>query len=486
MFKITSLAMCLRVLAGCGNTATSLPQPPARSAAADAEFRQLMLDVATSGKSCESLRERFIGLPMEGSPGGIAAGATPIAGRWWVRDCSVTREADGLRLRLTGPAWYRVDRDVGGFSVHQDIYFNVDAQMMGGLEIGYDPSLRLASIWFTPIKESEVEIEPLAPINARPETVGAFLVDVFSLGLLPRAVARSRVVSEGEQQFRSRLNGGVTLTLDLQQDYQIDMLLGQLARGQAPLRPYTDRIPWLINERQALAFAAVQVAGPFPAQNTTLDAHVERGAGADYACVCQHDLTMSFNGLAIGAPPRVPPSAIFARGQMPFGVPVSAAVSAPCPWYLVTTTRAPEAIVKIRIRKKRASAGSSHSAAVRLTLLSFEIEPHQPDGAAWDGGGGAPDPEIEIQYTTLRRVLVPEMKDTLEARPAILLPGLFEITPGMPIEITAVDVDVLSDDPIGKAVLRIEDLQRGPELVLPLRLDGATTGSLRLRVEAVK
>jgi hypothetical protein len=476
------------VLAGCGSSHSYRPAEPNRSAVGDADIRQLVLDAAADGRTCDKVRDRFVGLPVEGGPTGAMAAMTPIGGRWWIRGCAVAREGTRLRLRLAGPAWYRVDHEEDGFSVHQDVYFNVDAQMTGALDIGYDPVARLASLWFTPTQDADVRIEPLARINLHAETPGAFLLKMFTFGLVPSAVARAEVVSKGEENFRRRLDSGVTITvaMDLNRNNQVDLLVGQLARGQAPLRPFTDGAPWLLNEREALFLGGAQVAGPFPPQATVLDAVVEQGAGADYALVCARDVQLAFNNVSVGASPDFPPAAVFMRGQVTRGALQSAPISVPCPWYLVSTTRDANAVVAIRIRDQGTLPVGNGSVVVRLTLLEFEIEPHKPSGSAWDALGGAPDPEISVWHRRLRYVLVPAMQDTFKSAPGVAAPEPLELTPGAPIEIRATDKDLADDDEIGTAVLRFEDVQRGSEFTLPLRLNNATTGSVRLRVEVVR
>jgi hypothetical protein len=122
-----------------------------------------------------------------------------------------------------------------------------------------------------------------------------------------------------------------------------------------------------------------------------------------------------------------------------------------------------------------------------VTLLSFAIEPRKPSGDAWDAVGGAPDPEIALWHGVVRHVLVPRLQDTLQSAPGVTAPEPLELTPaGEPVEIRAIDKDVADDDEIGRAVLRFEDLQRGPEFDVEIRLGSVKTGSVRLRVEVVR
>jgi hypothetical protein len=390
---------------------------------------------------------------------------------------------DSLQIRLSGPAWYRVDREKDGFSIHQYVYLSVDTTMTGALDVGYDPALRLASLWFTPTDETQVELHPVGPLNLHPETLWAA---VF-LWPFAGSVAKAEVVSEGEEQFRNQLGKGITLTMDLAHDSQFDLLLGALGRGQAPLRPFWNGLPWLLNERETLFPDGLQVAGPFPPTATWMDAVVEQGPGADYAFVCARELQASFNGVSLGNAPLLPTAAIFAHGELlPTGM-NTAPVDARCPWYFVETTRAEHAVTAIRIRAG-ADVGYQTGApvAVRLTLVSFDIDSTNPGGEAWDPWGGAPDPSFEVRHNSHWYLLVPKRQDTLRDAPNVTASDIFELMPSGPIEIIATDNDFASDDPIGIAQIQYGDLQRGPEFSVPLRLGGATTGTVRVRVELVR
>lgn len=466
------------LLAGCGEAAPKLASAPERSAAANPDIRRMVLDAATSGETCQKLRDRFIGLRAKG-PSGAAAGNTRIVGRWWIRGCEVRAIGDHLALRLSGPAWYWVDQAKSGYALHQYVYFDVDATMRGALDIGYDPSARLASIWFTPTDPSQVLLRPLTTLDLHAQNFFAWLLLPFA-----RPRANGMVVAQGEKQFRDRLDEGVTMTVALRTDRQVDLLLGQLARGQAPERPFAPGVPWLVNERLELHNGGAQVEGPFPAERTSLDDVVEAGAGVDYSLVCERDLQIAFNSVSSGQVPRVPPSAVFQRGIWSPRGPETIPIAAPCPWYLVTGTRASLAVAAVRVRNGQSTVGQSRSKTVLVTLESFKILPTKPTGKAWDAFGGAPDPEFYIKQGTDGGVLAPKEQDTFHDSPNIAAKHPFELTPGQPIEIIATDRDVMFDDPIGTATLRYKDLAKGPEVQLPLLLGGATTGYVQLRVKS--
>lgn len=466
------------VAVACTASAPSRPAPrmPERSAAGDANIRRLILDTATSGETCAKISERFIGLPANGGPSGAAAGTTPIVGRWWIRDCRVTSNGRTLKLRLSGPAWYRVDQSQSGYSLHQYVYFDVDTTMTGALDVGYDPAARVASIWFTPTRDARVSVDPVGPLNLHADGLLSWLFKPFAA-----SAVRAKVVSEGETTLRNRLSGGVTLTVDLRRHDQVDLLLGQLPRGQAPVRPFGDGIAWLANQRLEFFPGGLQVQGPFPSGKTSTDAAVERGPEVQYALVCARDLQTAFNTLSRGKQPVLPRAAIFQRGHWLPGPVETVRVNAPCPWYLVSASESQQALARVRVRNGQPTARRSSSKFVTVTLVSFRINAKKPNGNAWDAFGGAPDPAITIRDA---RVSYPvfSANDTFQATPDVAAPEPFEMTPGNRIVLSAVDKDVVFDDPIGTAVIRYQDLRRGPDLTLPLQLNRATTGSVRVRI----
>lgn len=481
-----SLSFVLALVAGCSAPPAAQSPAPFRSAAGDSDIRRLVLDRAADGRLCERVRDRFVGLPVENGVSGAAAGATPIGGRWWIRGCSVERDGNALALRLSGPGWYRVDLQSQGFGVHQDVFFVSDTRFSGALDVGYDPATRVASIWVTPSRPADVHIESVAPIDVHPETIGALLMNVFTLGSVPTAVARGQVASQGQQRFRTRLAGGLTLTVDLAHGDQVDLVLGQLPRGVSPLRPFTDGLPWLVNEREQLVAGGVQVAGPFTTQNVVVDGVVERGNQVQFALVCARDVQIAFNDIGAGGTPTLRPAAVFGRGQFAPGTAGSWRFSASCPWYLLSTTPDASALAAVRVRDLGSASVTRDSAIVRLTLLSFAVEDRKPGGSAWDFFGGAPDPKISVVANGVHYSLMSTRQDTYGAEVDVALTAPLDVTRGTPIEIRAIDEDAFGADEIGNAVLRVEDLSRGSELTLPLRSGEAVTGSVRVRVDVVR
>ncbi len=154
----------------------------------------MFASMADSGKLCRQLRDKFVGLPGTNT---LARGpqAHIKEGRLWVRSCEAYSAGNSLRLRFAGPAWVWVNESESGFRVRQHVYFNVSAELSGRLTVGFDNRARVASLWLSPLQIEHVVVRPLGHIQARPETLGALVIDVVTLGQLAPAKARQAVAS---------------------------------------------------------------------------------------------------------------------------------------------------------------------------------------------------------------------------------------------------------------------------------------------------
>jgi hypothetical protein len=462
-----------------------------RTAAGTEELRRLVLDVAGL-RACEKLRGKFVGL--SGAEGdaeltGAEQGLASVTGRWLLRDCVERREKDSLGLRIGGPGWQWVDREQKGFRIRQYVYFSATVDLKSALDVGYDPAAELASIWLTPMDAVGAEVSAAGAISAKAETVLASVVGAIgpSLGMQVDELAKTAAGTEGAMQFKTKLAQGLTITVKPKTG-QMDVMLGQLPNGVAPKRPFATAGTWLLNERQSLFPSGVQMAGPFdPAVRVVLEARVEEGNGVLYRAICQEDGERAIDAAMRDQP--LPMPTLRASGKVEGKAPSRAVVTPPsCPWLLVTAPidRLP-AKVALQLSPDDAAPPPPQApgtAWVRVTLLSFSFEPHKPDGSAWDPFGGAPDPELWIgaqgEPPTL---VVSKLKDTFTASPQ-MKSRVLEISATSPLVLQAKDIDLTSDEPMGTAVITLEDLlAKGPEYSVQFLLDGVPTGSARVRAE---
>src|SRR5688572_27131076 len=194
----TSIALTLTLLsAGCARQAAPSAFSPSAPRASD------------GSTVCEEIVDRFVGLPaMQGSTGGTTA-PTPLAGRWWVRNCSTSLRERELHVRLEGPGWYFVDESGPDLSLHQQIPFTLAVEVDGRLDA--DLSEGVLSLWLVPDREPKVELSASRDLDVRASSAwGAFL---RWMPLVPvRAMAAERFTDAATSALRIKLRDGATAT----------------------------------------------------------------------------------------------------------------------------------------------------------------------------------------------------------------------------------------------------------------------------------
>ena len=484
------------MVVACGGAAQNgakAETPPARVATGDLDVRKLVLDMAEK-KACSQLEGKWLGLPAQDDTSsecpknltGADAGLACSWGRLQIRDCKSSVQNGALSLAFGGVGWTWVDQKSGAVGVRQYVYLTANVEMKSAFDIGYDPNSKIASVWLTPTE----------PLKARVNALGTIkLVGDGVLGQLEKAAAgalgvdpKAQFASQGAQMFEEKLRKGMTMTFETESQ-QIDLMLSPLPNGIVPKRPMPNGSrAWLVNERQEIFPGGVQFSGPYDPQPTIqLDAKWEGGSPVSYGIVCATDATNMADALARGDRPSL---VLQSRGQ--FSDPTFTKVLAPptCPWVLVTSSAGNDSsrfafeITPSDEKPATPPPATLGSATVWITVMSFEFETHKPDGKPWDFGGGAPDPTIWVKAGNgTKLVIVKEMKDTFKASPMLRAPAAVEITTSSPIQIGATDVDEMSDDPMGSAIVTIDDVATHKDMEVELRLNGARTGVMRVKLE---
>jgi hypothetical protein len=297
-------------------------------------MRRLLLDSATS-QACAKTQHKFIGLPSreDATMTGAQAGMARIAGRWFVQECSAQSDGENITLNLDGPGWMWVHQNEKGFGVHQYVYFRARAAITGALDVVYEESARVASVWITPTSVPNVAFSPLSHVAARAQNP---LTRILG-GIAPSYVdsrTQARAEEVGTQSFYNALVRGTTITFNTASG-QMDLLLGQLARGVVPQRPFPSQ-KWLANERQELHAGGLQIAGPYAfTQVAQLDAIVLDGPGIQYAAVCA-DVAYTAVGQLVSGQTPAGGNAASANYIAPGSRYVARLNPPPCDWALVT------------------------------------------------------------------------------------------------------------------------------------------------------
>jgi hypothetical protein len=359
----TAVVVVLAGLIGCqhrdeSSRAEADPpkQPPpkpavVRGAAGDEDIRLLLADVA-SAKACDLIRNQFRGLLAPDNH-------DLVTGTLWIRDCKITHDGTKVTAELIGNGWQWADqtkKQAGGtFHVHQYVRFDVDVKMHGHIDLAYQPTDHVVSLWFTPVEPPTVEFKPIGDVDPDRAGLWASIVGGFGslFGKSPEKMARGEATKQGTQQFIEQLGDGMTSTIALCTG------LGRFNLGRPPkgemAPPHVGETMQLPVEVQP---GGVVMVGPQKDPNgMTVDVAVSSGTAwvglvcADYA-----------HNMATG----------FVAGQQPSAVPI-----------LAQTTTSSHA--KLRIKAQKCPVVTvARAVGTQPTTLAWK---RPPDEIAWSLGG---------------------------------------------------------------------------------------------------
>lgn len=517
--------ICLTILlAGCGPVSYGEPQQAQCDETAGGEegtpdeLSELMANLIAP-RICEQVTGSFIGLPGEESHEGPAAGQDAAVGRWWIRRCEARVEDDRLRVSIGGPGWTWLDRESTGFRVRQYLRFDGEATFAASFHLGYDARTRIASIWLHPAPGVTAHVEPTGLVQA--EATGLFssllggILDMTGSSASDRA--QQQAAEEGSQRLQERLATGFTVTYQLDTE-QMDFMLGELPRGQTPLRPWEmspGQGAWLVNERSAVWPGGMDVVGPIAsdAAGVNLDVELEEGDGAEVRRVCEDTLhawlDAAWNGQRQG-PPQGERVAELRSTHAPRSVRLD---SADCRSVLVVTPISGSSLpaqLRYRVTPVAEEEGGAAVAqggpqpgatsstvvpsgtrgrAIRVEVRSVSVAAENASGGSWDVIGGDPDPYVvvvSIARDGRELARSPVVDDNREARFGLWLPGALR-EEDFPIRFVVYDEDTVNDEVIGTADLEASQIpERGTDMTLDLRAPGARsgqTGVIRIRLQ---
>jgi hypothetical protein len=336
---LVQLALSVGALCGCA------PQ-------AEAPARVPRQETRSDGLVCKGLLDHFLGLPASLAGKAAArteAGSVPLTGRWWIRGCSTSADDGALSLHLSGPGWYWVDMDQGDVALHQQVPFELEAQLWGTFRAAYSDGV--VSFWFDPTREPKVTLVASSDLNVEGSSVwGSFL---RALPFFPiRSLTAQELSKSASSALRDNLGRGATVTYDIVRG-QSDMALGKLGLGKTPVRPFSDGSAWLTNDRLLLPPVATQVLGPIePLERRALDVDIERGRGIAYRALCIADMPAALAHVMSGTPEDIPRARLLASetitgaGSHRIELHVTQ-----CPFYLVLSSAdAATALAAVRVQ----------------------------------------------------------------------------------------------------------------------------------------
>lgn len=189
------------------------PKPVVHGAAGDRDLRVFLAELA-SAKACELMRGQFRPLRAP-DRSGVSTGVL------WIRDCDITRQGDGddVMFHLAGNGWQWADQKKhkagATFELAQDVKFAVDLPMPGGLDVAYDRSSHVVSLWFSPQRVPEVQFTPIGSFDVDEHGAWATVLGGLSsvFGSSPEAQARHEAKGQGTANFARSLADGLSLTI---------------------------------------------------------------------------------------------------------------------------------------------------------------------------------------------------------------------------------------------------------------------------------
>lgn len=500
------------------------------SAGAGDDMQTMMADVIAP-RICDQLRGTFIGLPGEGGHAGTESGLDPTVGRWWIRDCTSHSHDGVLDLALGGTGWTWVDRQSMGFSVQQYLRFDATASFTARMEIGYDHSQRIVTIWMRPVTDDpahalQAHVEPRGLIQAHATgALSGVLGGLLSMtGSSADDRARQQVTDEGSQRLHDRFASGMTVTYAMDSQ-QMDFMVGALARGQIPQRPYATEPggTWTVNQRLTIYPGGLDVLGPLdPIHGEEhLEMELEEGGGIFVDAVCQADFARFYDTVLQGGTASTPTGTRVLELTGPHQSHTATIPTLGCPTLLLVTPHTDATLsstARVRVTPPPAttttvattSAGgtttttttigtptttttttSTASHPVRVHLTGLTVATVSSTGSAWDTIGSEPDPYVVIASVPGQREIerTTVTADRHEVQMDHWLPGAYHAE-DFPIRFSVYDDDnITSDELIGVADVTAAQIAAGGDFALELRSQGdvpQNMGSLRITIAPVQ
>ena len=516
------------VLVGCGQVAYDQP-PQAQAQCPDTaggeagnpeELSELMSELIAP-RICDRVVGSFIGLPGDEGHEGPEGGIDPSVGRWWIRRCTAEVVDGQLRVGIGGPGWTWLDRESTGFRVRQYLRFEAEATFTASLSVGYHGRTRIASIWLRPAPGVIAQVRPVGLVRA--EATGVFSAMIGGIldltGSSANDRAQQQATEEGSQRLQERFANGFTVTYQLDSE-QMDFMLGQLARGQTPVRPWQPTgIPWRVNERSSIWPGGMDVLGPVAedAGEVILEVELEEGDGAVVRRMCADELNHWLDAAWSGqqaAQPTGEQVAQLRASHAPQTLRLSALECRSV--FLVTPTEQASipAVLRYRVTSADARPTASGNTAVaqagessvglpsngsipparprsvRLQIRSVSVASRNGSGSAWDVFGGEPDPYVVVSSIPQRRELerTEPIDDSREARIDRWLPSPLRAE-DFPLRFVVYDEDTMNDEVVGTADLEASAMRDSQvDITVDLRSQGESpvqTGVLRIRLQPV-
>jgi hypothetical protein len=218
----TLLLLSSLVAAACSKTAQepppAPPPPPAakapiRGAVGDANLRVMLSELA-SAKACAMIEGQYRGLRAPDNRG-------LVTGVLWIRDCEIENQGTSVTFHLAGSGWQwtnQTKKKAGGtFVVKEYVKFGMKTDIHGALDMAYEPSTHVVSMYFSPSSAPEVTFKPDADLAVNKRGTWSTLVGTLggAFGSSPEEQAQGEAKKQGTTQMKSELADGLAVTINL-------------------------------------------------------------------------------------------------------------------------------------------------------------------------------------------------------------------------------------------------------------------------------
>jgi hypothetical protein len=263
-----------------------------------------MLAEIVSAKACEAIRGHFQALPASDRP-------KVMTGTFWINGCHITSDGTKVTFRLKGNGWQWIDekeKKAGAtFAVRQYVRFAVAATIAGTLDVGYDPSSHVASVWFSLTGEPEVQFSPMGQVDVDAQGAWSSILSAAAslVARSPEESAQKDAREQGATMFKKEFADGISVTTDLCTGL-VRSGIGQAPRGKMALAG--------VGETKQIAVelqpGGLMIFGPQPAaKGMTIDLDVSQGQ-ARLALVCNDQAEATSKAFLEGKPlPKLKPLA---------------------------------------------------------------------------------------------------------------------------------------------------------------------------------
>ncbi|MEO7035291.1 MAG: hypothetical protein ABI548_15320 [Polyangiaceae bacterium] len=206
---------------GCKGSAPSVAElapipsakPVERGAVGDKDLHVLLAELAAS-KACQMIQGQFRPVRAIENP-------DLVTGLIWVRDCHAKANGTQVSVMLSGNGWQWADQQQhkagGTFGIRQYVKFGMTATLPGEVDVAYQPSAHILSLWFTPEKPPEVSFQPVGGVEVDAKGTWSSIVGALGsvFGKSPAHLGNEQAKVQGGHQLEGELADGFSVTINL-------------------------------------------------------------------------------------------------------------------------------------------------------------------------------------------------------------------------------------------------------------------------------